>query len=99
MEINLISLRALKYTQERLSEVQDEAYQLKQGLNNQHKLHNQLVQHHGEALQQHILTIHTTKKELTILDKEKSTLQDKPTQAKNLRHSGTRTSRTRRLKG
>ncbi|KAA1125307.1 hypothetical protein PGTUg99_013695 [Puccinia graminis f. sp. tritici] len=82
VEIDNESLKAdLKYTQEQLSEVQDEAYQLKQELANERELREQLSETHDQSLQQHILSVKAAREEAAMLDKEKLSLQFKLTQA------------------
>lgn len=81
VEIDNERLKAdLKHTKERLSEVQDEAYQLKQEFESQRESHEQIVQRYEETVEQHLLSLQTAKDQITQLDKEKGSLQFKLTQ-------------------
>ncbi|EFP77953.2 uncharacterized protein PGTG_03909 [Puccinia graminis f. sp. tritici CRL 75-36-700-3] len=80
VEIDNESLKAdLKYTQEQLSEVQDEAYQLKQELASERELREQLSETHDQTLQQHILSVKGAREEAAMLDKEKAETRLKET--------------------
>ncbi|POV98425.1 hypothetical protein PSTT_14441 [Puccinia striiformis] len=71
-------LRAdLKHTQERLSEVQDEAYQLKQELESQKLGHDQLIKENHESIRSHLSNLDSVKEQAALLEKDNADLQFK----------------------
>ncbi|KAI9631085.1 hypothetical protein KEM48_013343 [Puccinia striiformis f. sp. tritici PST-130] len=78
VEIDNESLRAdLKHTQERLSEVQDEAYQLKQELESQKLGHDQLIKENHESIRSHLSNLDSVKEQAALLEKDNADLQFK----------------------
>ncbi|KAI7946187.1 hypothetical protein MJO29_012575 [Puccinia striiformis f. sp. tritici] len=78
VEIDNESLKAdLKHTQERLSEVQDEAYQLKQELESQKLGHDQLIKENHESIRSHLSNLDSVKEQAALLEKDNADLQFK----------------------
>ncbi|POW05587.1 hypothetical protein PSHT_10731 [Puccinia striiformis] len=71
------SITDLKHTQERLSEVQDEAYQLKQELESQKLGHDQLIKENHESIRSHLSNLDSVKEQAALLEKDNADLQFK----------------------